>query len=191
MRWILVLLAAIISGVIVGLLLYFADVQFGFYLVVLFPLLGGILIGVATYLPVVTKKVATLPLILAAVVGCAIALGVYWGGQFLAYQESLIQIVQEQEPDLTRDEALEMIARLEESLFESTGFMAFLKDSAETGIIISRATSSSDTGGIELKDNLAYGFWIFEIIMMVGAALLSIIQRESSGITKRLNPQTT
>lgn len=190
MRWILVLFTAVISGVIVGLALYFADVQIGFYLIVLFPLLGGFLIGAATYLPVVTKKVATLPLIAAALVGCVIAIGVYWGGQFLTYQESLIQAVQEQEPNLTREQALEVFGNLQENLFESRGFEAFLKDSAVAGISISRATSSSDTSGIELKGNLAYGFWIFEMVVMVGAALVAILRRESSAISKRLNPQS-
>jgi hypothetical protein len=190
MRWILVLLTAVVSGVLIGLALYFADVQIGFYLVVLFPLLGGFLIGAATYLPVVTKKVATLPLILAALLGCAVAISVYWGGQFLAYQESLIQAVQEQEPNLTREQAVEVIGNLQESLFESRGFEAFLKDSAVTGISITRATSSSDTSGLELKGNLAYGFWIFEMVVMAGAAIVGILRRGSSAITKRLNPQT-
>ena len=189
MRWILVLLTAIISGVIVGAALYLLDVKVGFYLVVLFPMVGGVLIGAATYLPVVTRQVPSLPLVLAALVGCAIAIVIYWGGQYLAYQDEIVAIIQENDPSATREDALALIDEVNLSEYGTTGFMAFLKAYSETGITINRATSSSDAG-IELKDNVAYGFWIFEIIVMVGAAIVGIARRDQSNISKRFNKQT-
>ncbi|MEZ4668368.1 MAG: hypothetical protein R3E39_10675 [Anaerolineae bacterium] len=188
MRWILVLLTAIISGVLVGLALFFLDAKLHFYLVLIFPMLGGIIIGAATYLPVVTKQVATLPLIIAAFIGCAIAVAIYWGGQYLTYQDELVATIQETDPTATREQALELVGEFEESVYQTRGFVAFLKAYAETGITINRATSSSDSG-IELKDNLAYGFWIVEIILMVGAAIVGIVRREQGGLAKRFNPQ--
>lgn len=189
MRWILVLLTAIISGVIVGLALYFLDVRLGFYLIILFPLLGGVIIGAATYLPVVTKQVATFPLILAALIGCAVAVVIYWGGQYLAFQDEIVAVVQEDDPSATREEALALLEAVNEQDYGATGFVAFLRSYAETGITINRATSSSDSG-LELKDGLAYAFWIIEIVLMAGAAVLSIARRDQSAIAKRFNPQS-
>jgi hypothetical protein len=48
--------------------------------------------------------------------------------------------------------------------------MGYLQYSAREGISITRATSTSDTGGIQLKDNLVWGYWAVELLLAVGVA---------------------
>ncbi|MCL4250895.1 MAG: hypothetical protein KJ065_22275 [Anaerolineae bacterium] len=185
MRWILVLLSAVLGGILVGLAMYFLD-KVGFYLIILMPILAGGIVGVATYLPVVRQSVPTLPLIVFAVIGGLIAIGIYWYGQYNDYNEQLIGLVQEQDSTATREDALALIETFQRTEYGSTGFQAFLADYAETGFSINRVARSS---GLEIQGGMAYAFWGFEALVLIGMAIVGVVRRGQSSITKRLGTQ--
>lgn len=196
MRLILALIATLIVAVAVGVGLYYID-SLGFYFVVMMPLLAGAVVGGTAGL--VGGRSAVVGLILVAVVGALLAMGVYWGAQYIAYRITLTEAylnpnssATQQEaaarielPDLVRyalgplnadqQEAAARIELLEQRTYGVTGPRAFLAALAEQGLSISRSTSSS--GGIELKDNLAYGYWILELVIAVGFAAFSAVNR--------------
>ncbi|MCC6615797.1 MAG: hypothetical protein IT320_20165 [Anaerolineae bacterium] len=185
MRWILVLLSAALGGILTGLGMYGLD-KAGFYLVLIVPLFAGAIVGVATYLPVVRQNVATPPLIVFAIIGGLIAIGVYWYGQYSDYNEQLIALVQEQDKSATREEALALIEEIQQTEYGSTGFTAFLADYAETGFSISRIAGTSD---MDIQGEIAYGFWGLEALVLIGMAVISVARRKQSGISKRLSAE--
>ena len=55
--------------------------------------------------------------------------------------------------------------------------MGYLQDIAAAGISINRATSSSDSGGINLQGNLAYAYWVVELLLIAGFAIGTALSR--------------
>lgn len=184
MRWLAVLVSAVIGAIIAGLLMYAFD-HFGFYLIIVMPLLGGLLVGVMTYLPVIRQDAPTLPLAVIAVVAALGALAIYWIGSYLDYQNTLVETIQAEIPDTTREESLQLIDLFMEEEYGATGFRGFLADYATAGISINRITGSSD---IALTGPLAYGFWGLEALVLLGMAVIIVIRRKQSALMKRLNP---
>ncbi|MDX2141426.1 MAG: hypothetical protein SF123_25295 [Chloroflexota bacterium] len=176
MKWILSLILTIIAAVLVGLGLYFAD-SLGFYLILLMPLLAGAIIGFSAVLLHIKQNPPALPLVVIAIIGSLIAMGVYWGGQYNAYNQQLVEVVQDNDPRATPEEINELIADYQEEEFGSTGFTAFLAEYAEIGMSIGRPGSSST--GIPLEGNVLYGYWIVEILVVVGVAISTALRRRS------------
>jgi hypothetical protein len=172
MRLILALIATLIVAVAIGIGLYYID-SLGFYFVVMMPLLAGAVVGGTTGL--VGGRSAVLGLILVATVGALLAMGVYWGAQYIAYRNALTETYMKTDTSATPQEAAAQIELYEQRVYGVTGPRAFLAALAEQGLSISRSTSSS--GGIELKGNLAYGYWIFELVIAVGFAMFSAVNR--------------
>ncbi len=185
-----VILAAIAAAAVGGAMAL-AD-KLGFYLIIVFPIIGGTIIGFAAALPFLGRKSASaqpsnlgggladvvvrdnrpsaLPLIVVAILGALIATAVYWAGQYLTYKEELVSIIQEEQTTVTRDEALEFISMFEQETYGTTGFPAFVQLYAEEGMSINRVTSSSDSG-LLLQGGLAYAFWGVEFVMIAGFAI--------------------
>jgi len=186
MRWILVLLSTVLGGILVGLGMYGLD-KIGFYLILIVPLFAGPIVGVATYLPVVRQNVSTAPLIVFAIIGGLIAVGVYWYGQYYDYNEQLIALLQEQDKSATREDAVAFIEMIQQEAYGSTGFTAFLANYAETGISINRKSSSSN---LSIQGEYAYGLWGLEALALIGMAIVSVAQRKKSAISKRFGAQT-
>jgi hypothetical protein len=177
MRVILSLICALVVAVVVGGLLYLAD-SIGFYLILLMPLLAGTLIGFATYLPALPGRVPTFPLLVIALVGCVVAAGVYWGATYVVgYQQSFMDEASSRFPEASDEELRQFLSEVELQETGTTGFPAMLSFLAEQGLSISRATSSSSDSGILLEGNLVYGYWILEIVLMIGVAMVSVARR--------------
>ncbi|MBL8166032.1 MAG: hypothetical protein JNJ61_28870 [Anaerolineae bacterium] len=187
MRWIAAFIVCIIVSVLVGIGLALLD-RVGFYLVLLMPLIGGMLIGFAAYFPTIRQKVATAPLLLIALIGCLVAQAVYWGGQYISYQDSLVSFVQEEDPSATREEALELLDLFLQEEYGATGFMGFVQDYAATGVQIGDVGSGESD--MELKGNIAYGFFGLEALLMIIFAFISVFRRESNALVKRNREQT-
>lgn len=187
MRWIAAFIVCIIVSVLVGIGLALLD-RIGFYLVLLMPLIGGMLIGFAAYFPTMRQQAATAPLLFIALIGCLVAQAVYWGGQYLNYQDAVVAAVQESDPRATREEALEMLALFQQEEYGVSGFMGFVRDYAETGVGIGDVGSGESD--IKLKGNIAYGFFGLEALLMIIFAFIFVFRRASSPLAKRIQGQT-
>jgi uncharacterized protein YxeA len=177
MKWILSLILTIIAAVLVGLGLYFAD-SVGFYLILLMPFLAGAIIGIAAVLLHIKQNPPVLLLVVIAIIGSLIAMGVYWGGQYNAYNQQLVEVVQDSDPRATPEEINELIAVYQQEEYGSTGFTAFLAEYAEIGMSIGRPGSSST--GIPIQGNVAYGYWVVEILIVAGVAISTALRRRSA-----------
>lgn len=93
------------------------------------------------------------------------------------YQEDVVAILLEQEPTATREEALAFMNEFDQEEYGTTGFIAYVQSTAEAGISINRATSSSDSGGLNLSGGLAYAFWVVEALVMFGLAASTALKR--------------
>jgi hypothetical protein len=186
MRWIAAFIVCMVVSVLIGIGLALLD-RVGFYLVLLMPLISGMLIGFAAYLPTIRQKVATAPLLLIALIGCLAAQAVYWGGQYLNYQDSLVSFVQEEDPSVTREEALKLLDLFHQEEYGTTGFVAFVQDYAATGVQIGDVGSSESD--MELQGDIAYGFFALEALLMVIFAFIAVFRRESTAIAKRNREQ--
>jgi hypothetical protein len=175
MRTFLALLAAIISGILVGLAMFFLD-RAGFYLVLLVPLIGGSLIGTVVR-AAGGNRTRTLVLVVCAILGGVIATGLYWFGQYNDYSEQLIEQVQQRNRTATREEALKIIETIQQDEFGSTGFPAFLADYAEMGISISRVGSSS---ALDVQGNFAYALWAGEALLLIVMAIATVRRRQQA-----------
>jgi hypothetical protein len=194
---VLSLILGIIAGGLVGGAMVLLD-KIGFYLIVVVPVFGGAIIGFAIALPYLGRKAravssglgtglssavivddrpSRLPLIIVALLGTLVAMAVYWGGSYFVYQEDFVTLAQEQGAGFTREEALGFLDTILVEEYGSGGFVGFVQDLAAAGISINRATSSSDSGGINLAGGLAYAFWVIEALVMWGVASSTALGR--------------
>lgn len=175
MRYIGMFLIVILVALVSGLVMYAAD-RAGFYLIVLLPILAGSLIGVAA-VGLFLKDTAPLhvSLFISAIIGCGICLAIFWGGQYLDYHNALVATIMAEIPNLTRPEAETLLAEFQQTEWGTTGFGAFMADRAAAGISISRVASSSS---IDLKDGMAYAYWIGEAILMLAFAVFTVFRRD-------------
>lgn len=175
MRLILSLILALAAGAIVGVGLYFLDLQ-GFYLVIVMPILTGTVVGIATALPLLKRNPPVLPIAIIALIGGLLAMGVYWYLQYNAYNESLIETVRDGDPRASDEEIAEIIADYQQDEFDTTGIPAFIAEYAEIGFGIGRVTSG-DTNSIEIKGTLAYIYWGVELLIVAIAAIATAVGR--------------
>lgn len=182
------LIAGAIVAILCGLAMWGLD-RVGFYLILVVPLVAGALIGAAVTFPTVRSEVSKFPLIIVAIICGAVALGIYWYASYMSYIDEGVTAIQEQIPTATREEALEFIDSILIEAYGSTGFQGFLADYASTGLSITRTLGSSTS--LELKNELAYGYWVIEALLLIGMAVVSVLRREQSGLYKRMNPTPT
>jgi hypothetical protein len=175
MRLILSLILSLAAGALVGVGLYFLDLQ-GFYLVVAMPILTGTIVGFATALPLLKRNPPVVPIAIIALIGGLLAMGVYWVLQYNAYNEQLIETVRDSDPRASDEEVAEIIADYQQDEFNATGLPAFIAEYAEVGFGIGRVTSG-DSNSIEIKGNLAYIYWAVEIIIVAIAAIGTAVGR--------------
>ena len=187
---ILSLILGLLAGGLVGGAMVLLD-KVGFYLILVVPVFGGTIIGFALALPYLGRKAravssglgtglssnvivddrpSRLPLIFIALLGTLVAVAVYWVGSYFVYQEEFVTFAAEQDSSFTREEALEVIDLYLVEEYGTGGFVGFVQDLAASGISINRATSSSDSGGLNLSGGLAYAFWVIEALVMWGVA---------------------
>lgn len=181
---ILSLIAAVIAGGAAGILMAFAE-QNGFYLIILVPLIAGMIVGFFTYLPVIRQPDApTAPLVLAAIIGGLIAVGVYWYGLYTFQINDAVASFQEEDSSVTREEVVEVIDQYFEEEYNQTGVIGFVMDYAESGFSINRTIGSS-SGGIDIQGTVAYLFFGGEALFLIGAAVVAVVRRKNNSIYKR------
>jgi hypothetical protein len=194
---VLSLILGLLAGGLVGGAMVLLD-KIGFYLIVVVPVFGGAIIGFAIALPYLGRKAravssglgtglsssvivddrpSRLPLIVIALLGTLIATSVYWVGSYFVYQEEFVTFVAEEDPSFTREETLELLDMYLVDEYGTGGFVGFVQDLAASGISINRATSSSDSGGINLAGGLAYAFWVIEALVMWALAANTALGR--------------
>ena len=91
--------------------------------------------------------------------------------------EDFISLIQQEDASITREEAAQFIDLYYQDTYNTTGFMGFLQEMAASGISINRATSSSDSGGINLQGNMAYAYWVVELLLIAGFAIGTALSR--------------
>lgn len=175
MRLIISLILSLAGAVGLGYGLFLLDSQ-GFYLVGLMPLVGGAIVGFLARWPIPLYWTRSAPIILNAMIAALVMMGVYWYLQFESYNSTIVAAIQEQDSSVTREEALKIIDEVQMETYQTTGFTAFVMDYAEIGFSVGRV-GSSEGSQLEIQGNLAYGFWIFEIVVAVGMAAFSARNR--------------
>lgn len=181
------LIASIIAGGIAGFLMALAE-QNGFYLIILVPLIAGMLVGFFTFLPVIRQPdTSSAPLVLAAIIGGLVAVGVYWYGLYTLQINDAVASFQEEDSSVTREEVVAVIDEYFEEEYEQTGLIGFVMDYAESGFSINRTIGSS-SGGVDIQGTVAYIFFAVEALLLIGAAVVTVVRRKSNSLYKRVQP---
>lgn len=170
---ILMLIATIAIGVAAGLALFAVDFYLKFYLVLAFPIIGAFLVGGLLLLIVRASKIRN-PLVagLIAGLGGLIMMGTYhFASYFIGFRSEVRTAIEENAGETIADADLdEFINSVLKDEVGQEGFVGYLQYSAREGISITRATSTSDTGGIQLKDGLVWGYWGLELLIAIVVA---------------------
>lgn len=171
--FILLVLVGAVAGALVGGVLWAVDSLLNFYLVLLFPLLGGAIVGGA--LSAVTRlgKVRS-PFVagLVGVLAVLVTFGVYHGaGYYVTFRGEMHDAYLETAGKNTSDDDFERaLNKLMFNEVGDTGFVGYLKLVAREGFSITRTSPVSSSSGIELTDELVWGYWGIEILVAAIAA---------------------
>lgn len=184
MRWIFTLILPTVMAVAIGFGLYLLDTV-GFYLVLLMPMIAGIFVGFFACLPTARRGAPTFPLVVIALLTSLVMMGAYWYFQYDHYLTTIIEAVQEQNSSVSREKALELIDQIQQETYNTTGFVAFVMDSAETGFSVGRP-GSSDSSNVKIDGNLAYIFWAGELLIAAGSAVVTVLRRGSNKTLLRM-----
>jgi len=167
------LILGVIVGAALGGVLWAIEHFTSFYLVLLFPLVAGAILGGVLAFIVRSSKVRN-PLIagLVGIVAAVVMYGVYHvASYYVTFRGQVREFILEDSNETPSDEELDAIINaVLESEVGDTGFVGYLKLTAEEGISITRATASSSSSGLELKDELVWGYWVIEFLLAAGFA---------------------
>lgn len=170
---ILMLIATIAVGVAAGLALFAVDFYIKFYLVLAFPIIGAFLVGGLLLVIVRASRIRN-PLLagLIAGLGGLIMMGTYhFASYFIGFRSDVRTFIEEEVGEPISDADLdEFLSEILQDEVGQDGFVGYLQLTAREGISITRATSTSDTGGLELKDGLVWGYWGLELLIAIGVA---------------------
>lgn len=169
---ILMLLAAIIGGAAAGLALWAVEYFTQFYLVIAFPVIAAFLVGGLLTLIVRAMKVQNIPaIILAGIVGGLVLYGVYqFATYFVTFRGQVREELTSNGREISDEDLDEIINRRLAKDYGQPGFLGYLQFAAETGITITRATSSSSSGGIELQGTAWWIFSAVELLLAIAVA---------------------
>lgn len=179
---VLVVLFSALAG-----LLQYAAYHFNFYLILVMPLLVGAVVGMAVVIPTMFRPVTTSSLIALALIGGLIASGLYWGARYTGYRDEFAAHIQANSSGMSRDDALALIDQMSRATYGSTGFSAFLADTAASGIGIARLGGSDSA--FSLTGAGAYIYWLVEIVVMLAIAIVAVVRRDENKIIRRFRPQ--
>ncbi|MCC6802738.1 MAG: hypothetical protein IT319_07620 [Anaerolineae bacterium] len=173
--FVLLILVGAVAGAIVGGILWALDSILNFYLVLLFPLIGGAIVGGALSTVARIGRVRS-PFItaLVAILSALVMFGVYHGASYaITFRSEMRDAYVENAGSSASDEDFERaLNKLMFSEVGDTGFVGYLKLVAREGFSITRTSSFSSTSdsGLELKDELVWGYWAIEILVAAGIA---------------------
>ncbi len=163
------LIIAILSGLILGAILWAVDNYIHFYLVLLFPLVGGGIAGGALAAGVRGGKVRS-PLVagLMGLLAGLIMFGVYHGANYyVTFRSQLRDLIVERTNQTPTDEDLNALEGLlyQDSNIQETGFIGYLKFAADAGFTITSTGSTSSSSPMEIKGTIAFVYWGIEILL--------------------------
>jgi hypothetical protein len=172
----LLLIAAVVSGLLFGGILWAIEHFANLYLVVLFPLVAGALAGGLLSFIVRSSKVRN-PLIamLAGLIAGIIIAGTYhFAGYYITFRGEIRTAFEESgEKNVTDAQIDEFTDEILLDEVGDTGFLGYMKLNAREGITVSRVTGSSSSGsGITFQDTGAWIFWGVELLAIVLIAAL-------------------
>ncbi len=166
--FILLMVLAMISAAALGGILFAVDYYLHFYLVLVFPMAAGAIAGGLLTRGVYTAKVRS-PLV-AGIVGllCGVLMfGVYHAASYYVgfrtdMRAAYVENAGKEPTDAQFNTELDALLKDEVG---DTGIMGYFKLMAKEGINITSTSSSSSRTPMELKDNLAWGYWVAEILL--------------------------
>ena len=177
-----------IAGLIAGGLLWFADKRIGFYLIVLFPIIAGLIVGFAGSTGARMGKIRN-PLVagLIGLLGGVLAGGAYHYLSFeMSFKSDVRDAIIQQSPSASFSPAdiQQFTDEFLRSEVNDTGFVGFLKLEAKEGITITRSSRNS---GIALKDGWAWGYFIVEMLIIAGLAAIMTSSAAGEPFDERAN----
>jgi hypothetical protein len=100
--------------------------------------------------------------------------GVYhYTAYYFTFREQVRQVIMESGYEPTDEELDGFINDELQFQVGDTGFIGYMKYAAQTGFSITRATGSSSSSGIEIKDTFAWVYWGVEILIAAAAAAVT------------------
>lgn len=173
----ILIVAAIIGGAAVGILVSFVERLV--YLIILFPILMGLAGGFILANAIRLGKVRN-PLV-GAIFGVVIGILIYGSYHFAGYlnfREEVKTMILE-DAGITAADILpedwvyldEFIDTFLEEEYGQPGFLGYMMLAAEEGVSISPMTSSNDKG-INLGQTGTWIYWVVELLIIVGIALV-------------------
>jgi len=160
---ILLVLLAVVSGLIVGGILWAIDNFIHFYLVLAFPLFAGAIAG------------AVLALVVAsAVIAALVMYGTYhFAGYYVSFRGEIRNLLVERGAKSATEADVDAFAdQILQSEVGDTGLLGYLKLNAREGITITRATAVTSETGMTLQGTGVWIYWGVEILL---AALMAAI----------------
>lgn len=150
---------AIIASIGVGLLLWAVEHYLSFYLIIAFPAIAGGIVGFIMSLAVRLFKIrAGLFVTVVGLIAGIVIYGTYhFATYYFTFRGEARQVLVEQTGNSapTEAEVTEFSDAVLSSEVNEKGILGYLQLSAREGMTITRATSSSDSGGIALQGTLA------------------------------------
>lgn len=167
--WLLLVLA-VVSGIVVGGILWAVDHYLSFYLVFAFPLLAGAIAGGVLVQAIKSTRMQN-PMMAAliGIVAGVVMYGTYHGAfYYISFRNDFIRSLYSEDypgkspTDTQLDEYMNTgLMRL----VQDTGLIGYLKYTASLGFTITRTSGSSTSTGIEIKDTGAYIYWAVEVLL--------------------------
>ncbi len=173
--FILLLLLTVIAGVGVGLLLFAIDWYLQFYLVLVFPLIAGILVGGILGLGVKVGRVRSAVIAgLFGLIAGLLTIGTYhFATYYIGFRgEARTALAEEGETPSEADVDAFTDLVLEDEVGEG-GFMGYMRLAAREGITITRTASSSTSGGTTFAGDATWIYWGVELLIVVIAAIVA------------------
>lgn len=169
---ILLLIVAVIAGAVIGGILWGVEHFTNFYLIVAFPIFAGFLAGLALAFVVKVGKIRSpIIAIFAGLVAALVMYGVYhFASYYITFRGQVQEVAVEQQLDLTDAEIDAFINEQLELEFGSSGFIGYMQLAAREGFSITRATSSSSSGGLEISGAGVWIYWGVEILLAAALA---------------------
>lgn len=173
--FLLMLIAGAIVGIGVGLLLWAVETYIHIYLIIVFPIIAGVMIGGVLTWAVRSGKVRS-PFI-AAIIGLLaglVAYGTYhFAGYYITFRGEMRAAYIENSGRTPTDAQLDR--ELDEILddeYGATGFLGYLYYQTDAGFTITRTGYSSSSTPLELQGNIVWAYWAVELLVIIGFAAI-------------------
>lgn len=167
----LLLITAIIGGIAVGIALHFSGRII--YLIFASVFLAALIAGFIMQTAVRVGKVRNQPaVIIFAILMGLVAYGSLRYGDYLWFQEETRSAIRETDPSATNEDIDAFTNIILEEETGATGFEGFIRLEAKEGLSITSSRNfNDDSGGLELSEPITIGYWVIEILIMIGVPM--------------------